>query len=73
MDFTIIADNWTYLLWGTFPDGPLGGAALTLLISLLAGVASAILGTALGVALAMSRGVWAAVLAAVLGFSVQSR
>ncbi|CNJ48632.1 TPA: amino acid ABC transporter permease [Yersinia enterocolitica] len=68
MDFTIIADNWTYLLWGTFPDGPLGGAALTLLISLLAGVASAILGTALGVALAMSRGVWAAVLAAVLGF-----
>ncbi|HEB1983243.1 TPA: amino acid ABC transporter permease [Yersinia enterocolitica] len=68
MDFTIIADNWTYLLWGTFPDGPLGGAALTLLISLLAVVASAILGTALGVALAMSRGVWAAVLAAALGF-----
>ena len=68
MDFTIIADNWTYLLWGTFPDGPLGGAALTLLISLLAGVASAILGTALGVALAMSRGVWAGILAAILGF-----
>lgn len=68
MDFTIIADNWTYLLWGTFPDGPLGGAALTLLISLIAGIASAILGTILGVALAMSRGVWAGVLAAVLGF-----
>lgn len=68
MDFTIIADNWTYLLWGTFPDGPLGGAALTLLISLIAGVASAILGTILGVALAMSRGVWAGVLAAFLGF-----
>lgn len=68
MDFTIIADNWTYLLWGTFPDGPLGGAALTLLISLLAGGASAILGTALGVMLAMSRGAWAGILAAILGF-----
>lgn len=68
MDFTIIADNWTYLLWGTFPDGPLGGAALTLLISLLAGMVSAILGTVLGVVLAMSRGVWAGVLATVLGF-----
>ncbi|CNJ28606.1 amino acid ABC transporter permease [Yersinia mollaretii] len=68
MDFTIIADNWSYLLWGTYPDGPLGGAALTVLISLMAGVASAILGTILGVALAMSRGVWAGILAAVLGF-----
>ncbi|MFC3393843.1 amino acid ABC transporter permease [Brenneria rubrifaciens] len=68
MDFTIISDNLSYLMWGAFPDGPLGGAALTLLMSLLAGIASALLGTAMGVALAMSRGVGAAVLAAVLGF-----
>ncbi|CAI1891424.1 Glutamate/aspartate transport system permease protein GltK [Serratia grimesii] len=68
MDFSIIHDNLSYLLWGTWPDGPLGGAALTLAISLMAGVASAILGTLLGVALAMSRGVAAGLLAAVLGF-----
>lgn len=53
---------------GDFPDGPLGGAALTVVISIMAGVASAVLGTVLGVALAMSRGVWAGILAAVLGF-----
>lgn len=68
MDFTIIHDNLSYLLWGQFPDGPLGGAALTLLMSLIAGLASAILGTLLGVALAMSRGWLGAVLATVLGF-----
>lgn len=68
MDFTIIEDNLSYLLWGTFPDGPLGGAALTLVISALAGVASALLGTLLGIALAMSRGWLSALLALVLGF-----
>ncbi|MGI8473966.1 amino acid ABC transporter permease [Pectobacterium brasiliense] len=68
MDFTVITDNIDYLMWGTFPDGSLGGAALTLVMSLLAGVASAILGTILGVALAMSRGWWSALLAMVLGF-----
>lgn len=68
MDFTIISDNLSYLLCGTFPDGPLCGAALTLVISALAGIASAVLGTVLGVALAMSR-VWlGALLALVLGF-----
>lgn len=68
MDFTVITDNLGYLMWGTFPEGPLGGAALTLVMSLLAGIASAVLGTILGVALAMSRGVWSALLAMVLGF-----
>ena len=28
MDFSVIHDNLGYLLWGTWPDGPLGGAAL---------------------------------------------
>ncbi|EFL91605.1 putative amino acid transport system permease [Candidatus Regiella insecticola LSR1] len=68
MDFTIITDNWRYLLWGGFPELPLGGAALTLLISLMAGLASAILGTLLGVLLAMTTGFWGQILAAVLGF-----
>ncbi|MGK2946179.1 MAG: amino acid ABC transporter permease [Candidatus Malihini olakiniferum] len=68
MDFTIINDNLSYLLWGTFPDGPLGGAALTLVISALAGIASAVLGTVLGIALTMSRGWLGVLLALVLGF-----
>ena len=68
MDFSIIEDNFSYLMIGTWPDGPLGGVALTVLISLLAGVASAVLGTVLGIVLAMSSGVAAALLAAVLGF-----
>ncbi|MFG1172268.1 amino acid ABC transporter permease [Erwiniaceae bacterium CAU 1747] len=68
MDFHIIQDNLGYMLWGAWPEGPLGGAALTLAMSLMAGAASAVLGTALGVALAMSRGVAAGLLAAILGF-----
>ncbi|MBO8134298.1 amino acid ABC transporter permease [Dickeya fangzhongdai] len=68
MDFAIIRDNFSYLMWGTFPDGPLGGAALTLALSLMAGIASAVLGTGLGVALAMCRGWAGGLLAVVLGF-----
>ena len=68
MDFSIIQDNLSYLLLGTWPDGPLGGAALTVVISLLAGVVSAVLGTILGIVLAMSSGIPAALLATVLGF-----
>ncbi len=68
MDYAVIIDNWRYLLWGTFPDGPLGGAALTLLISLVAGFISIILSVIFGVMLAMLRGFWAYVLVVVLGF-----
>ncbi|QWT42773.1 amino acid ABC transporter permease [Dickeya dadantii] len=68
MDFSIIRDNFSYLMWGTFPDGPLGGAALTLALSLMAGIASAVLGTGLGVALAMYRGWAGGLLAMALGF-----
>ncbi|MBK5143837.1 amino acid ABC transporter permease [Budviciaceae bacterium BWR-B9] len=68
MDFTVIYDNLDYLLWGAYPDGPIGGAALTLIISLVAGVISAILGVILGVALAMFRGWVGGAIAAVLGF-----
>ncbi|OZS75886.1 ABC transporter permease [Providencia rettgeri] len=68
MDFSIIEQNWQYLLFGTFPDGPLEGAALTLVISLLAGAASIVLGTFGGIALAMLRGFWVNLFAAILGF-----
>lgn len=68
MDFTVIDDNWRYLLWGTFPDGPLSGAALTLFISFMAGIVSIILGLLLGVALAMFRGFPVLILTTILGF-----
>lgn len=57
-----------YLLIGAFPDGPLGGAALTLLLALSSAIASAIIGLILGIALAMSRSVGHAVLLGVIGF-----
>lgn len=31
----IFAENWLYLLIGRYPDGPLGGLALTLVIAVL--------------------------------------
>ncbi|WP_368938927.1 ABC transporter permease subunit, partial [Morganella morganii] len=68
MDFSVIRDNWEYLLFGTFPDGPLEGAALTLVISLIAGAISVVLGTIGGVMLAMLRGWWVNLFAAFLGF-----
>ncbi|MCC8459183.1 amino acid ABC transporter permease [Photorhabdus aegyptia] len=68
MDFSVIVENWRYLLLGTFPDGPLEGAALTLVISLIAGAISIVLGTVAGIALAMLKGFWVNLLAAVLGF-----
>lgn len=68
MDFSVIEQNWQYLLFGTFPDGPIEGALLTLIISLIAGIASIILGTLGGVALAMLRGFWMNLFAAFLGF-----
>ncbi len=68
MDFSVIEQNWQYLLFGAYPDGPLEGAALTLVISVLAGAASIVLGTLGGIALAMLRGFWMNLFAAVLGF-----
>ncbi|GHD58555.1 amino acid ABC transporter permease [Jeongeupia chitinilytica] len=59
LDFSVIRDNVDYLLWGAYPDGPLGGAALTLLLSMAAGLASALLGIAGGIALTLARG-WSA-------------
>ncbi|WPP01949.1 amino acid ABC transporter permease [Pseudomonas sp. HR96] len=68
MDFSVISDNLHYLLIGAWPDGPLGGAALTLLLSVLSGLAAGVLGLGLGIALVLARGWPAALLVAVLGF-----
>jgi len=68
MDFSVISDNLSYFLLGAYPDGPLGGAALTLVLSALSGIISALLGLVLGVALVMMRGWGRWVLLGVLGF-----
>ncbi|KAF7599902.1 MAG: ABC transporter permease [Candidatus Dactylopiibacterium carminicum] len=68
MDFSFLQDDLTYLLWGTFPEGPPGGALLTLLLSAGSGLASALLGLAFGVLLVMLRGPALAALTTALGF-----
>ncbi|WP_330995585.1 amino acid ABC transporter permease [Pseudomonas aeruginosa] len=68
MDFSVISDNLSYLLLGAYPDGPLGGAALTLLLASLSGLASAVLGLVLGVALAVLSGKPRLLLVTLLGF-----
>ncbi|MGE8355806.1 MAG: amino acid ABC transporter permease [Microvirgula sp.] len=68
MNWTVIGDHFDYLLWGNFPDGPLGGMALTLLLSVYAGVAASLLGIAGGILLAMSRGGLNVLISTVIGF-----
>ena len=68
MDFSVISDNLSYFLIGGYPEGPLGGAALTLVLSLLSGVISAMLGLVLGIALVMIRSRVRWLLLGVLGF-----
>ena len=57
-----------YLLLGTFPDGPLGGAALTVAMSIVSALLSAWFGLAGGIALSMTRGAVHLALTAVVGF-----
>lgn len=57
-----------YLLLGTFPAGPLGGAALTVEMSIVSALLSAVVGLGGGVALAMTRGAAHLALTAVVGF-----
>lgn len=69
MNGQVIADNLPYLLLGAWPDGPLGGAALTLALSVASGLVSAAIGLIAGVGLAMvQRRVWRTALAGGLAF-----
>lgn len=68
MDVSVITDNLSYFLWGAFPQGPLGGAALTLLLTLASGALSALLGVVLGIALSYTRGIVHGLLVTVIGF-----
>jgi polar amino acid transport system permease protein len=65
---SVILSNLPYLLVGPFPDGPLGGAALTLSMATLSAVLSAVLGLGAGIGLAMTRGVSHLILLTVIGF-----
>lgn len=58
MDFSVLHNDVTYLLWGTFPDGPLAGAALTVAMSLAAGLGALVVGLIGGIAQVMVKG-WA--------------
>ncbi len=68
MNLQILIDNLPYLLWGAFPDGALGGAALTLLLSVISSIAAGVLGLLLGITLALAGGVGHSALLLVLGF-----
>ncbi len=66
--FSAILANVPYLLVGSFPNGPLGGASLTLVMAAISAVLSAALGLAGGIGLAMTRGVIHTILLALIGF-----
>lgn len=68
MDLSLLFSNLPYLLVGAFPEGPLGGAALSLVLAIASAVASAVLGVALGVAMALARGPGRVLLLAFIGF-----
>lgn len=68
MDFTVIANNLTYFLIGPYPYGPLGGAALTIILSIASSLISAVLGLVFGVILAVTKGAMHNILVAFLGF-----
>ncbi|KAF1030069.1 MAG: L-cystine transport system permease protein TcyB [Burkholderia plantarii] len=68
MSWEAMVATLRYLLIGAFPDGPLGGAALTLVLAAASGVASAVIGFAAGVALAMAGRVTRVALIVVIGF-----
>ncbi len=48
VDFSVITNNFTYLLWGRLSDGHVGGVLLTLIMALSAGTLALIVGIFLG-------------------------
>lgn len=68
MPWELFVGNLRYLLIGAFPDGPLGGAALTLVLAVASAIASGLLGFAAGIALAMAGRAARVPLLVVIGF-----
>ncbi len=48
LDFTVIADNFTYFMFGRFPNGPLGGLGLTIYLAVVSCILSFFGGLILG-------------------------
>ncbi|GGD75091.1 amino acid ABC transporter permease [Caballeronia grimmiae] len=57
-----------YLLLGAFPSGPLGGIALTVVLSIASALLAAVIGLVGGIALAMTRGVVHLLLTGIVAF-----
>ena len=68
MNFSFIFDNFEYLMIGAWPNGPIGGLALTLLLCVFSAVLSALFGLLSGILLVMSGSKWQLVLVTILGF-----
>ena len=68
MDLSVIADNFSYFMVGLWPDGPLQGAAITLILSLVSGALSAVVGIVFGILLACCPRWGRIILVPVLGF-----
>lgn len=68
MPGNVFIANVPYLLVGAFPEGPLGGAALTLVLAVTSALASAAFGLLLGIALAMAGRATRVLLLVVIGF-----
>lgn len=49
MNFSIIFDNFDYLMFGSWPDGPVGGLALTLILSVVSATLSGVIGLGSGI------------------------
>ena len=60
LDFSVIGNNLTYFLIGRYPNGPIGGIALTLILALWSIVLSFFGGLALGLA-SISKRKWLSV------------
>ncbi len=68
MNFSIIGNNLEYLMIGAWPQGPVGGLALTIILSVLSACASAAIGLILGVFLVIANKQWEIFLTVTLGF-----
>src|SRR5699024_10340937 len=68
MNSTVLTDNISYLLWGNFPHGPIQGLALTLMISLSAGLFAFLLSLIASSILTLTNNWLSSVLACCLSF-----
>lgn len=68
MNFSVILDNFDYLMLGAWQNGALGGLALTLFLSVLTAMFSAVLGLIFGIMLVMGGKFVKTILIIFLGF-----